>query len=347
MTSYQTYNDNQPVEPQADTPNAGGAWTDGADYTKAVRVSTYEPVSEASGDILDTLRTANGSRGNPDATSLRDRLTVGGMEIEVATAIRMGYMSRDIDGRLRATGRTAQDVVNETTREDVKTPADAFFADPKFAVEHGPGERDFVAYVEAKVPRGDLVRAYREGLAGDTINPLTLQRLGEALGMDPKQAEGVMHGLADAFGKQETEALKRLGIATPEDVHHFRAWVEADKDREYREAKHRQLISGDLGGIATLAQTYWRNLDKINPEAIMRADFGPGISVRRASNGEIIVRTPKGEVSWGAAVRTGTITLTPKGYGGGHTVGADGAKSAYRANPNWFRATAGKPAAPK
>lgn len=336
MTSYQTYNDNQPAEPD-NTPGVGGAWTDGADYSKAVRATTYEPVSET-GDILDTLRTPTGARGNPDMASMRDRVTVGGMEIEVQTAVRLGYVARDASGKLRATGRTGQDVVNEATRGNVKTPADAFFSDPKFAVEHAAETRSFVSYVESKVPRSDLVRAYLEGMDSDTIHPLTVRRVGDALGMDPKQAEGVLYGLADAFEKQETEALKRLGIKSAGDLASFRDWVSADKGREYREAKQRQLINGDLGGIASLAQTYWRNLDKVNPAAIMNADYGPGISVRRLSNGEIVVRTPKGEVSWGAAVRSGTITLTPQGYARGHAVGEKGAAGGYKGDSSWLRA---------
>lgn len=335
MSSYQTYNENQPVTPDS-TPGVGGAHNDGAAYGSAVQVAATDPVVET-GDILDTLRTPHGSRGNPDMASLRDRVTVGGMEMEVAAAIKMGYLGRDSGGKLRATGRTAQDVVNETTRGDVKTPADAFFTDPKFTVEHPTETRAFVAYVESKVPRSDLVRAYLEGLDSDNIHPMTAQRIGDALGMDPKQAEGVLHGLADAFAKQETEALKQLGIKSTEDLAYFREWVSGSKDREYREAQRRQAVNGDLGGIAALAQDYWRNLDRINPAAILGANFGPGVSVRKLAGGEIVVRTPQGEVSWASAVRSGTITLTPQGYAQGHKVGEHGVKGGYKPNTNWFR----------
>jgi hypothetical protein len=141
---------------------------------------------------------------------------------------------------------------------------------------------------------------------GGTIDENMLGSLARGLGVDPAEAQDRVDRISEAFRQQAAETIARLGV-DPEAAFE---WARENDQAGLAQAIRQQVHDRSTAGYKALAQSYLMSLDQIDPEAILSATFGEGISAFRAGNGAVVIQTPDGEqLSWRQAVEFGVIRV--------------------------------------
>ncbi len=116
-----------------------------------------------------------------------------------------------------------------------------------------------------------------------------------------------MAPVIEAFTRQANAVVEKHGVGA-EDVYQ---WARENAPGELQKAMSRLGTMRQTGGFNDLAQRYVQNLDTINPAAILNADFGPGVTVKREAGGKLIVHTDRGDsYPWQSAIKAGIIKLS-------------------------------------
>jgi len=88
------------------------------------------------------------------------------------------------------------------------------------------------------------------------------------------------------------------------------AWALQNHPDMYKMAVINHATKRSTKGYQEIAAKYVASLDTANPDAILNAQFGEGITASKARNGEIILHTPQGDFEWKASVRAGRVSIS-------------------------------------
>ncbi|RAU22298.1 hypothetical protein CU669_09245 [Paramagnetospirillum kuznetsovii] len=143
---------------------------------------------------------------------------------------------------------------------------------------------------------------------GQPIRDSHITQAASQMGKEPAQVRAMVDQVKGAFETQARSVVDRAGLHA-DDVF---AWASQDqKGRDLmKQAIHDQAIKRTTSGYQKVAQAYLENLDTINPDALLNAQLGEGLKVKRSSNGKIVLETPKGELEYRSAIKAGLIKIS-------------------------------------
>lgn len=274
-------------------------------------VEGLDPASsgEAEGSILATIKSPSGMSKDPYSARDSDLVTVYGSQTNIATAIRMGVLSRHpATGALIETGKGKEQVlgVREAARSTTQPTPNQEQTDPMMGVNMSKGEAAFHKALFSAVPQMVMSSALADWINNDTIQDRTVNTMASHMGVTPLEMMDRLEVLADALESQRVRGLNKLGIS---DIEKFDTWVKESKPDLLRQAKLSHVKGQDFSGYQKLASLYFENLAEIDPLQVLEADFGSGITARQVA-GRIILSVPgKGEFDYKAAVRMGLIKV--------------------------------------
>ena len=221
-------------------------------------------------------------------------VTVPGIgTMSLASAIQAGFASRNDDGTFSKpapgkpteTKETHPDLQRETVGDDAEKAMDTF---------------------EKSVTLGTQIAAIHDIAETGDVSEVNLARLASEMRTEPGKVMEMMDTIRPAMEQQARAAIAEAGV-DPDEVF---AWAAQAKEGKVRDAVKHHLTLRQTRGYKELAKEYVRNLDTINPDAILNAEFGNGVSARRDAQGQIILKDAQGrEFEWQSAVLNGIVRL--------------------------------------
>jgi len=280
---------------------SGGSET--VENVENVKQSEYGELTQRdpSGGILSTARS---TFGRPVAgTDVRPNsiVKVGGMETSVAAAVAAGLLQRNGDGSYSETGDGSQ--VSSQAPQEPQQPQEQQQQDPAATkVEDLPQQlheyaQDFCSRVD-NVTVTSAVNALING--GDLSDNLVGQIAGQ-MQLEPGEVRGRTDQIRAAYTEQ---AYKMVG----EHAQAIFDYANAHEPRALQAATQKHVTQEDPRAYDEVVRSFWLNLDRYAPAAILSANNAKDVGARRESNGSITVEL-KGypRMSWQAAVRAGLI----------------------------------------
>ena len=153
----------------------------------------------------------------------------------------------------------------------------------------------------------DQLAAVHQVAATGEVSDDLVQKVAQEMGVEPEALQGQLGGVIAAFEVQAREALtKAAGVDSQEVLE----WVWEHRADALNKAGIEQATQRSTAGYVALANEFVLNLDTINPDRILGADFSDGLSAHRDTNGKVIITGPDGVGHpWQSAVRSGLIKI--------------------------------------
>jgi len=257
---------------------------------------------------IATLQSRSGRPISAHEAGPRDIVTVFGSQTTVANAIHMGILQRHpATGALVETGKTKEQLLGiREGATPAASPASNGGDKPHRAPALSRAAEQFRDVLRGSVPGTELAGAYASYIEQGKLTDLTVNRIASHLMITPEQAAENLSLYAEALDDQRARALSSFGVT---DIEGFEAWAKQAKPGMFKQARTEQITQGSVSGYRTLAQIYFENLDTIDTERVMSADFGSGITPR-LSGGKVILNIPGvGQVPYRTAVSRGIVKV--------------------------------------
>ena len=256
-------------------------------------VPVFKSILNETGDRRISIHDAN----------MESRVTLqNGFEMTIRSALEGGFVSQDGEGSFKA------GPVDSSAQE--KAPEDKDL-DPSDAGEFLP-EADEAVMQELidNTSAHDQVSIIQDITSGDgTMDENTINRAASEAGVDPAVMHGKIESVASAMRDQASAAVSKFGVDAEA------VWEYANRPENLptlQAAVRKHAMTRSTASYAEIAQDYIANLDTIDPEAILNADFGgQGKAHRDPMTGDIVVTDNNGVTyKWRTAVKTGIIKLS-------------------------------------
>lgn len=239
-----------------------------------------------------------------------------GMTTSVKVAIRTGMLMRAADGTLyepgspeagpvTPSGTATGDRIGDGKGYDPQEARKAPEAPPHEALSDQAAEEDlgkFATHVDQLTQLSILGSILRE----QDIPEHALIRAGDQMGLSLDQARDRIEAIEEQLSNQWIAAVGKAGVY---DLGDFVDWAKESPVRmqQVKEAMRDQVLNRSTRQYVALARTYLEDLDKRDPDALLTANYGPGVSAFKHGD-EVILRLPEhGEVPWKSAVRLGLV----------------------------------------
>jgi hypothetical protein len=256
------------------------------------------------------LATAN-RQGTPKAAAeLRpdDRISIAGLETSVENATRLGYLTRNPAGGYSdnsanlAAAEAAQTAAEEQARQEAA--ADPYHGQPLPVA----GANEALGELVRSTTAGSQVRALLSLIDDGEVSRNSLASLASEMGngVEPEAVAEKLGPVIEGFRQQ----VATLAASHGADATDFADWARAHHGTQFKEAMRQHGMSRTTAGYVPLLRAYMEALPSRpgGAEAILNAKFpNEGVSAYKNHNGEIVLQTPNGEVSWRVAVRTGLV----------------------------------------
>jgi hypothetical protein len=135
----------------------------------------------------------------------------------------------------------------------------------------------------------------------------TISQLASQLGKEPSEVSGELAKVQQSLASEAKNAVsgKVNGL---NDLAQFAR--ETGREADLQQAMLEQVNNRSTGGYEKLAEAYVEALPQRNPDAILNADFGEGVSARKDAQGRVLLDVKDvGEVEFVAAVKSGIVSL--------------------------------------
>jgi len=259
------------------------------------------------GSILASLRSPSGVPKTSANALPSDLVSFGGMTTTVANAERMGLLIRHpASGMLMDAGVTPAQVIGQDQQAQPPAAKQQPEAEPVERMDR-KAEAIMTALVQ-DVPQTLSYRAVAEVTEQGTLSQGTLNAIASSLGLTPEETRGHLDHLASSIEQQRTSTLARAGIDA-EDLDLFYSWVATTRPDAGKKAHAAHLANGDLSGYRKLAAAFHAHLDEIDPDRILEADFGSGITAKVVGHRVVLSIPGHGEMTYGQAYRMGLIRV--------------------------------------
>ncbi|MGE7417004.1 hypothetical protein [Methylobacterium tarhaniae] len=253
--------------------------------------------TSGSAGILSTARTPLGapSMGGVKPT---DIITVDGFELSVATAEQMGMVTRDAAGRYVE----VQGGVEAATAEPAEQEAPADDAEA-FAPE---AEQALATLCEGVSPSLQ-VAALQDAITAGEVSATTISRAASESGREPSKLAAEVATTMEHFRAQAVTAVESWGGGDAED---FFDWARTHKPREMKAAMQAHGMERNTRGYQPLFQEYVAQVGDTDPDAVLNASFGGGITARKEGKAVVLNIPGRGEMSYRAALKAGLIRVS-------------------------------------
>jgi hypothetical protein len=260
--------------------------------------------ADLSGDsgILATARTPafNGPAHEIKPTTI---VRVEGYDMEVRTAVQMGYLRRNGEGTYTETTKADRDAAEAAKRHQVEQQQ------PEQPASSGDVSKMTTTAFHPEIQKD--IDQITEGRGEDVWVPAfaeyvthgNLDRVVGMTGMSREQAEVFVSVAQAAFAAQAQAALSEI---VGDDMEGFAGWCVENKPREYQRAVTTHVRARSVDGYKELAAEYQRT---VAPSEEMLRKSGYEVAKDRAT-GELLVKLDAGEwVSVRVATRQGAFVL--------------------------------------
>lgn len=263
-----------------------------------VSMNTYDQTL-GNGDIRSTAKTPSGSPvGNRTLTD-NDIVSVQGMEVSVGVAKQIGLLTEE--GKDAPTAKEVSKPKAEP-KPSAKEPGDAPEAEPL------PGKHaEMLLETSSKaVDAGAQNAAVLDYVQSGELSEGTVGRIASSMGVEPHEARGMAQEVYSGFQQQAYQTVEKTGL-NPQAVFE---WAQKEAPEQLSKAMQAHAMERTTKGYKEIAQAYVSNLDTVNPDAILGANFGSGITAKK-ENGKVILDLPGvGTVDWKGALRSGLIRVS-------------------------------------
>jgi len=249
-----------------------------------------------------TARTATGAPVSDLATlSTSDLVTIGGETMSAEVALHLGFLVRDPrSGMIRSPqGRETQpDAAKETQRDeqqnDGETPSALDDTSEAILTEAFEGAM------------GESLAAANDIMVTGEVSAHNVEQLATRLGLEPDQVVANVEHVRAAYFKEAVSASSRRVGVSPAIAEAALAHARQNNLGGLMQAAEQHIHSG-TPNYDSFVRDYAHNLDSYAPDFILSSL--PGKARRDAGTGQIVVKTRRGEMLWGAAFRAGLIKL--------------------------------------
>lgn len=166
--------------------------------------------------------------------------------------------------------------------------------------------------IGSSVPSADIYEGLNSLAKGEDVPTHVVGAMASHMGLEPGEAMETINTLRGQFEAQALHSVSGSGV----DAQAIFDWARDNKPQELQRAIMDHATQRTVSGYKGLAQDYMNNLDSIDPEAIINAEFGGGISasMKTDSNGRkaVVLSTPRGEVDWKTAMRLGYVNVSSR-----------------------------------
>lgn len=270
--------------------NVGGETTTRG---SASQINTADMIGEAAGLVC---RSATGSPRSASNLSPSDIVQVGGLEMSVAQAERLGFITKDVSGAWSETG-AADTVGNEPPPAAPEESGEAL-SDTK--------AESVLADLCSTVSGGTQVSVLHQIVNEGTINPASIARAASEAGIHPNQMAESINAIHAGFEAQAFSTLKGLGSDDPQE---FFNWAYQERPGDLKKAMMDHAMNRTTAGYSAMYGAYVESIADSDPEMILGAQFGSGITAAKA-NGAVVLNIPgMGQVSFKAAVKAGLVKV--------------------------------------
>lgn len=259
----------------------------------ASRINTADMIGEDGGLVCRSITGSprNAANLNPD-----DIVKVAGQEMKVALAERLGFISKDASGRWAETG-SADEVGNEAPQTAPEETGEAL-ADVKAETALA----DLCGAVSGTTQVSVLHQIVSEG----TISMPSLERAASEAGVHPSQMAATINAVHAGFEAQAFSTIKALGSDDPQG---FINWAHETRPGDMRKAMMDHAMNRTTAGYSAMYGAYVESIADSNPQGVLDAEFGSGITAERV-RGVVVLNIPgEGQVSYKAAVKTGLVKV--------------------------------------
>ena len=270
-----------------------GAQYDGPAATRSARTLPSNPV------VLTEARDDAGRKVFGKDISHKHIVQLrSGVETSLGAALHTGEVVQMPDGSYALAGG-GQQASRAASDDREKEP------EPSREVQLGAETDALIVELAQGVPATDAAQLIGDACSGREFDEAALSRAASNLGVEPEAFVQKADQVRDAYEQAALASVSGYGV-DPYDIMAFGYEHMPDE----MNAAIRRLIAGDrrTDSFPAIAEQYFENLDKIDPDALLDAEFGPGVEIYRGQNGKIMVRVEgRGETSYGVAVRAGWL----------------------------------------
>lgn len=266
-----------------------------------VEVRSSDISNGATGVLATAQRAHSRTPAAPSALTPEDTVEIGGQRMTLKTAQMMGLMHRNATTGLyeETTSASSPELHQLQQQADEAEAQHDDHNNPRQELFFEEGER-FLSHIPQSVQAASLNDLADTG----QITEGTVKQIAADLGVEPHQAAQYIGGAVEMFSRQANGVLAGYGITDGED---FAEWAMNARPSEWRETIKRHQIERTTIGYHELAKGYLEHLHNTDPQAILTADFGPGVTTRKAGR-EVLLNIPGlGEVSFRSALRAGFV----------------------------------------
>lgn len=154
-----------------------------------------------------------------------------------------------------------------------------------------------------------FAHAVADNYGDEPPDPQLLNRMASTMGIHPDQLRDQYAAIRQGFETQAASAMRsELGSAAQ--PHEVVAWAKRHQPELLKRAMRDQMTARNPHGFKELAARYISSPEAMDPDRILHADFGNGITARRVG-GHVILNIPgRGEITYQAAVQQGIIKVS-------------------------------------
>jgi hypothetical protein len=261
------------------------------------------PASVNSG-VLTQGRTASGSPVSGSGLTRESIVNVGGSETSVKAAIAVGLVQANGDGSFSVVSPAARAQAQLQHQQQSETQ-ERIDAAPEVETVAAEVEGTITTFA-TNVSPSTVMGAVLDFSNGVDVRDSHISAAASEMGVEPSQVRAMVEQVRGAFETQARAVVDGMGVPS-DDVF---AWAYQHKPELMQQAIRQQATQRSTKGYQQVAQTYLENLDTINPAALLNAELGNGLKVKKANNGRIVIQTPdRGDIEYRAAVRSGLIKI--------------------------------------
>jgi hypothetical protein len=261
-----------------------------------------------------TITQGRSSSGSPiygGAINGNSIINVGGGETTVKAARAAGLVIANADGSFSMVSAATRAQVQQQKQADQDKARAEAQAEELGEVEIvAPQIEGTISTFANSVSPSTVMGAVLDMSNGVDVRDSHIIHAASEMGIEPTQVRGMVEQVRSAFEAQARATVEKTGLTSDEVF----AWANEHKPELMKEAIRHQATQRSTKGYQKIAQAYMENLDTINPEALLSAQLGDGLRVKKANNGRIVVETSKGDIEYRAAIRAGLITVS-RAYG--------------------------------
>lgn len=267
---------------------------------------------ERQGGIVATAHTKTGMPISPDRITDDSIVYVKGREVSVRSALSAGYLVRDPDGTLREPGQGPQ---NRNTSQSRSEPTDQAYEEER--PDLGPSEEDLeglgddhleglISSVAEAAPQQDVVSVINAVSSGEELPGQAFNQIADSMGLSRDEAMEQYETIRSAF---EEQAYRAVEETTGIDAEAVFEWARENAPSDLTKAIRSQAMNRSTAGYRELATKYFENLDSIDPDALLSAQYPEGVRAVQ-EGGRVVLETPQGAIPWRLAVRKGIAKVS-------------------------------------